>query len=142
MEILIAHLFGDYVIQSDWMAQNKTKNSIACAVHCITYGLPFLFVTQSVTALAVIVGTHFILDRWRLARYVVYAKNFFAPLSVWVDYDCRAHSGEPCKCKYRWEDCKATGYPSETPIWLATWLLIIADNTIHLLINYLAVKYL
>ncbi len=32
----------------------------------------------------------------------------------------------------------ATGYPSATPAWLAVWLLIIADNTLHLLINHYA----
>jgi hypothetical protein len=34
-----------------------------------------------------------------------------------------------------WSECKATGYPPDTPPWLAVWLMIIADNTIHVLIN-------
>jgi hypothetical protein len=35
-----------------------------------------------------------------------------------------------------------TGYPPTTPIWLSTWLLIVADNTLHLAINYAALRWL
>ena len=72
---ILAHLIGDYVLQSHWMAQEKTKQSFAAAVHATTYTLPFLFLTQSVAALAFILWTHFLIDRFRLARYVVWAKN-------------------------------------------------------------------
>jgi hypothetical protein len=41
-----------------------------------------------------------------------------------------------------WNECKATGYSPATPAWLAVWLLIIADNIMHVLINGLALKYL
>lgn len=121
---LIAHGVGDYILQSDWAATNKTKQSLACAVHVITYAIPFLFLRPSLLALAVIIGTHFIIDRWRLARYVVWAKNWPYPES------------RP------WAECKATGYPDDRPAWLAVWLLIIADNLMHILINGLALKYL
>lgn len=42
----------------------------------------------------------------------------------------------------QWEDCRATGFHKSRPEWLAVWLLIIVDNTLHLTINYLAVSYL
>ena len=42
MEQLIAHLFGDYVFQNDWMAQNKTSSDWAAVVHAVVYTLPFL----------------------------------------------------------------------------------------------------
>lgn len=32
------------------------------------------------------------------------------------------------------------GYGPDTPDWLAVWLLIIADNTMHLLINRFALR--
>ena len=41
-----------------------------------------------------------------------------------------------------WKDCSVNGYNKDIPVWLSTWLLIITDNTIHLIINYLALKYL
>jgi hypothetical protein len=131
---LILHLIGDYVTQSDWMAQNKTKRSWPALCHAVVYSLPFLLVTQSPVALTVICGTHFLIDRFRLARYVVYAKNIvFSP-------------HRPCDREYidkwRWSNCSATGYPSDAPPWLAVWLLIAADNTLHLAINYAAIRWL
>jgi len=121
---LVAHAVGDYVLQSDWMANEKTKRSVAALAHVFTYALPFLFLRPSVTALAVIVGTHFMIDRWRLARFVVWAKNFLGP-------------GNP-----PWALCSGTGYPAGRPPWLAVWLLIIADNVMHVLINGAALRWL
>ena len=51
---LILHLIGDYLLQSDWMALNKTKCSKAAAAHAITYSLPFLILSPSLEAFAVI----------------------------------------------------------------------------------------
>lgn len=123
---LILHLFGDYVTQSDWMAQNKTKRSWPALCHAVVYSLPFLILKPSVTAFAVILGTHFLIDRFRLARFVVYAKNWMAPASAW----------------HPWSECSGTGYHKDSPAWLSVWLLIAADNTIHLAINYAALTWL
>lgn len=120
---LVAHAVGDYILQSDWMATEKTKQSLAAAAHATTYTLPFLLLSTSPAALAVILGTHFVIDRWRLARYVVWAKNWLGP-------------NKP------WRECVATGYPADRPAWLTVWLLIIADNTMHVLCNGLALYYL
>lgn len=120
---LILHLVGDYVTQSDWMAQKKTSRNLPALAHATVYSLPFL-VIGSARALLVIWVTHFFIDRYRLARYVVFAKNFL---------------GWPFPT---WEDCKATGYPSARPAWLAVWLLIAADNTLHLAINYASLRWL
>lgn len=122
---LLCHLFGDYVFQSDWMASEKTKQSFAALCHAVIYGLCLLPLAPTLAAWLVIVGTHFVIDRWRLARYVVYAKNFLAPQSAW----------------HPWSDCTATGYHKDRPAWLAGWLLIIADNALHISINGLALKY-
>ena len=72
---LVAHAVGDYLLQSEWMAQEKTKRSLAALIHCAFYILPFLFITQNVYALAIIFGTHFVIDRWHLARYVAWLKT-------------------------------------------------------------------
>ncbi|WP_348269736.1 DUF3307 domain-containing protein [Edaphobacter paludis] len=128
MEQLILHLLGDYVTQSDWMAANKTKASFPAFAHALIYSLPFLLLIGSapkpILAGLVIFGTHFLIDRFRLARYVVFAKNFLG--SPWPE----------------WSDCSVTGYPSARPAWLAVWLLIAADNTLHLAINYAALRWL
>jgi hypothetical protein len=123
---LVAHAVGDYLIQSDWMANEKTKRSVAALAHALSYALPFLFITLSPLALAVIVGTHFAIDRWRLARFVVWAKNLPSPAAY----------------RYPWSECAATGYHKDRPPWLAVWLLIIADNVLHVLINGAAIRWL
>lgn len=124
--ILLAHLVGDYVLQSDWMANEKTKSWWPAIAHGLTYTLPFLLITQSIPALLVIAVTHIIIDRFRLAKQLVFIKNFIAPKRAWPT----------------WEDSKATGYPSKTPVWMATWLMIIADNCAHILINLAAILWL
>lgn len=139
---LLAHAIGDYILQSDWMANEKTKKSIAALAHVATYGLPFLFLRPSWKAYAVIVGTHFIIDRWRLARFVVWAKNFLMPSSWLRGFDPSSAAARQERAKYSWGSCRLTGYPAETPAWLAVWLLIIADNIMHITINGLALKYL
>lgn len=155
---LVCHAVGDYILQSDWMATEKTKKSVAALCHVLTYALPFLFLRPSWPALAVIVSTHFVIDRWRLARYVVWLKNFLAPGYIERDApNFEAHELTPearrnlhahgigTKARLRnlpWAECTATGYPPDRPAWLAVWLLIIADNVMHILINGLALKYL
>lgn len=121
---LLLHAIGDYVIQSDWMATEKTKRSLAALIHVVTYVLPFLLLTTSPAALAVIAGTHFVIDRWRLARFVCWTKNW------------------PWPGRRPWSECVGTGYPSDRPPWLTTWLMIIADNTMHVIINGAALKWL
>ncbi len=122
---LILHLVGDYVTQSDWMAQNKTKSSWAAFCHATVYALPFLAIA-SVNAWLVIWLTHLVIDRFRLARYVVYAKNWLAPRSYW----------------HPWSECAGTGYHKDSPPWLSVWLMIAADNTLHLAINAAAIAWL
>ena len=125
---LILHLIGDYVTQSDWMAVNKTKAFNPAMVHAIFYSAPFWLLARHVPlpwcAFTTILITHFLIDRYRLARYVVWAKNWIGP------------GNRP------WSECIATGYPPGRPDWLCVWLLIIADNTMHLAINYSALRWL
>jgi len=124
---VFAHIAGDYILQSHWMATEKTKRSLVTAIHAGSYGLPFLIAFHpSWLALAVIIGTHFIIDRWRLARFVVFAKNFIAPRSQWS----------------AWSYSSGTGYPQDVPAWLSVWLLIVVDNAMHVGINAFALRYL
>lgn len=127
MNELIAHLFGDYVLQSDWMARDKTTNWGVAIVHAVVYALPFLVLcSPSPAALLVMVSTHALIDRYRLAKYVGYAKNFMAPRREW----------------HAWKDCTGTGYHKDKPPWMSVWLMIIVDNAMHLLINHLSLAHL
>ncbi|MCF1193601.1 hypothetical protein LRR18_18600, partial [Mangrovimonas sp. AS39] len=89
------------------------KRWLPAVIHGLTYTIPFLFLTLSPLALLVIAGTHMVIDRYRLARYVVWAKNHvFASGDIYGEW------------AYQWK-VNATGYPDDTPPWLAVWLLII-----------------
>lgn len=123
---LLVHAIGDYITQSDWMANNKTKNWLPAFCHAFIYSIPFyLCFPSSPRAMAVIFGTHYLIDRYRLARYIVWAKNS-------IDPDART-----------WAECRDTfGYPPGRPAWMACWLMIIADNILHVAINGAALKWL
>ena len=120
---IMAHLVGDYVLQSDWMVKEKGSSNLAALVHVVFYTLPFVLITQQPLALGIIAGTHFVIDRWRLARMLIWAKN------------------RPWPGSLPWAECRATGYPPNLPVWMSTWLMILVDNIIHLLINGVAIHY-
>ena len=126
---VLAHAVGDYILQSHWMATQKTTKSVAAAVHAISYTLSFLLITQAPIPLAIICVTHFLVDRFRLARFVVWLKN--GPLKMVPTYEGWL----------RLKPVTGTGYGEDVPSWLSVWLLIIADNIIHIAINGLALKY-
>ena len=123
MEQLLLHLIGDYITQTDWMATEKSRNTLAAFVHSIVYALPFLLV-GSEQAMVAIFAMHFLVDRFGLARFVAFAKNKITQPSL------------------QWSDCHPTGYPPDMPGWLSASLLIVVDNTIHLSTNYLVLRML
>jgi hypothetical protein len=114
---LLCHLAGDFWLQNHWMATRKTSSSRAAAIHALFYTLPFLFLTWNPLAIAIITGTHFAIDRFRLARY-------------WAAFWGIGQAS--------WLQRKMGQTVSATPDFLAVWLLIITDNTIHLTINHFA----
>lgn len=117
MKRLLAHLMGDYILQTHHEAVEKTNSWLPAATHAAKYTAAFLPLTRSPKALAIIGGSHVVLDHYRLAKHAVWFKNQFAPE------------------KYRPENLDNAGYPKETPAGLAMALMIVADNTIHMLIN-------
>ncbi len=120
---IIAHFVGDYILQSAWMVREKSRRWLAALIHVIFYTLPFLFLTTNPVTLAVIAGTHMVIDRFRLARHLIWIKNYPWPGS------------KP------WSECRETGFDEAVPKYLSSWLLIIVDNTVHILINGAAISY-
>lgn len=114
----ILHLIGDYLLQNDWMAENKgkytAKGYMACLVHCALYTLPFALVYQSLHVEIIVFLSHFLIDKYKLAIYWIRLKNWY-----W--------SGDNF------------GYAEDKPKWMSVWLLIIVDNTLHLICNYVAI---
>lgn len=117
---LLLHLFGDYVLQTDKQALNKKKPGffgfMQCFYHCLFYSLPFLLI-GSWLAVLVIGVTHFIIDR----------SNLVVNLIAW---------------KNKMKDKSNFGFALDRPFALSIWLMIIFDNTLHLIINYFALLYL
>lgn len=132
MEQLILHLIGDYILQSDWMAINKGKRMFPAVCHVTFYSLSFLLIGSTVSV-TVIWITHLLIDRFSLARYVVWIKNtILTPIwrvsgsvNFWTD-----------------NDIAKAGFHEDTPNWLRVVLTMIVDNSLHLAINYLALRYL
>jgi hypothetical protein len=150
------------------MANGKTSKALPALAHAVVYSLPFLLLTPTLIAWLTIFGTHYLIDRYRLARYVCWAKNFLAPMTryyehrgqIWMRrYDSLDRAAmrpihdtmsvAPPEATTRFArtnppfaECAKTGYPADRPDWLAIWLLIFADNTIHIIINGLAMAYL
>ena len=153
---LLCHLWGDYILQSDWMARGKRIAWRPAWVHASFYSFCFLpLAWHRGAALLVIFGTHLLIDRFGLARYLVWAKNWIGVSVPWYLEPgsllmqprwTRKDNGivrRSCKQPVApWEACSATGNQPDCPDWLAGWLTIIADNTLHLTINYLALRFL
>jgi hypothetical protein len=68
--LLVAHLAGDFLLQTHWMAANKATSHKACAAHIAFYAMPMVaaglgFGVQ-LEALALILAQHYLQDRYRL----------------------------------------------------------------------------
>lgn len=118
MTELLAHLVGDYVLQSQPMADRKTTDIRWALIHAAFYTLPFLLLTTDWWRLLIIGGTHALIDRYRIAaRWVAFYGSGTRASGVWSRFNTSA---------------------APVPPFLAVWLTIIVDNTMHLFINHVA----
>lgn len=60
-QLLLVHFISDFLLQSDWMAQNKSKNTDILFIYCTVYGLPFL-VFLNLHFVAFLILVHYIVD--------------------------------------------------------------------------------
>lgn len=124
---LFLHLLGDYFLQNDWMAVNKSKYSLlgylTCFIHCTLYAIPFgLYYHNWVLAFLIYI-THFLVDKFSLAKYWTKLVN----------------------CHWKVEDNtiqEKLGFSASRPEYLVVWLHIIRDNAVHLMGNYFIIVYL
>ncbi len=152
MQQLLVHLLGDFVLQSDWMALNKSKPGkagvIPCLVHVLIYTSCFLILTTSWKALLVIGVTHFILDHWHvIIRRFIWFRGHWNPAFVYPEYGKCSTTGYYDDCPYNKVhftsgDGSTVKYAKPRPWFISQWLYIAHDNFLHLAINYLALTYL
>ena len=78
-ELLLGHLAGDYLLQTDWMAKNKSGNDLAgwlaAFIHCILYTFAVcLFMSNfQLIWIAVVFCSHFFIDKFAFGKW--YLKN-------------------------------------------------------------------
>lgn len=118
MEQLILHLFGDFILQNDWMALNKKekgfKGAAACFIHCLLYALPFLLIT-GFTQVFFIFITHYIIDRYNFVTWFLSKRNGV--------------------------DMSNFGFSKDKPTFISVWLNIITDNAFHIMGNYAIITW-
>ena len=87
---IVGHLVGDYILQNNYLAMNKKKNSWVCFLHCYLYTLSVNICTFNVWPLwcyILIFLEHFVQDRtyvidW-LMDYVLGQREFRQNLTPW-----------------------------------------------------------
>lgn len=123
------------------MADQKTSKWLPALVHGFTYTIPFAFIVHSWAALLVIALTHAVIDRYRLAKYLIWFKNQIVPKKHRYAWDPSYSPGNTLKMPHELND-PTTGFPQSVPKWMSVWLLIIVDNVAHIIINTLAIIFL
>jgi len=117
MEILLGHLFGDYMFQSKPMALQKSKKGIKgfgwCLLHSLlyTFGIYVFFRDKPWYIYVTIAVTHFLIDRYRYGLkwlYLINGRDYtkLPEMGIWY----------------------------ETEITFNCLVYTVVDNTLHLLV--------
>lgn len=153
MDPVLVHFIADWCLQSQWMASSKTSRWLPAAVHVAVYGAVFLVLVPASRGwvIAPIVGTHYLIDRYRLARHVNWAANFIAP-RVWIPYP--TPPGRPpnpgaspiyhgrWQRNPPWSECSQFGSPPGVPDYIGFIVMVTVDQIMHLLCNWAALRWL
>lgn len=117
VEMMLGHLWGDYILQSNWMATRKSKDARACLVHCLIYTAcvcAFLRTLNPLIAVLIFLS-HYPIDRWGLAQKLLdltRSRNLMAE--------------------------ETSDAPAKTiRVGFAVLVYTVADNTLHFTIMYL-----
>ena len=68
IELILCHLIGDYVFQSDYIAKTKGSNWYHLFVHCALYCVPFVIIFGINCRLLIVFTSHLIIDSLK-AKY-------------------------------------------------------------------------
>lgn len=130
-EMLLGHLVGDYLLQNEFLALNKSKNTrigwLAAFVHCVLYTMAvcLLMLNFDWYWIIVVFLTHFPIDKFGLAEiYMKKVKGY--GLRSFIDDISRIDNR---KYLDNYHILKG-GF--------TTFIYAVTDNTMHLLLMYLA----
>lgn len=72
--LILCHLIGDYVLQSDFIAKTKGSNWYHLFVHSALYCVPFILIYELDWKIAILFIAHIIIDslkaRWNKISYM------------------------------------------------------------------------
>ena len=108
---IIGHLVGDYLMQNDWMALNKKKATLPCAIHCTLWTLAVCAFAGWWTplAMAALWLSHFAQDRTQIIGW-------------WM--------------RLSWKDQTKFAEPPMAP-----WSLIVVDNVWHIVALWMVWRF-
>lgn len=87
--IIVGHLIGDYVLQSDWMAMHKKKTDLtglfACVIHCAiwTVCMAIGIKTTSLKTIVLLFLSHFVLDRTKVVEWLLNETKWMPNPAMW-----------------------------------------------------------
>lgn len=61
-ELLVCHMLGDYVLQTDFLAKTKGENWWHLLAHCVTYTVPFALAFGIDWRVGFVLVTHLAVD--------------------------------------------------------------------------------
>jgi hypothetical protein len=133
--MILGHLVGDYLLQTEWMALQKSKNTLdgwcAAIIHCLIYTFAmclFMRNTQAIWMVAVFLS-HFPIDKFGLAeKYMKYVKG--SGLKQYIDTVDWTNPNHPPDDFTKGQQMLTGGFRA--------FVYAVTDNTMHLVLMYLA----
>ena len=81
--IIACHMLGDYVLQSDFLANTKGENLWHLFTHCILYTVPFAVAFGFDWRISALFASHMLIDTMKARMHVIgYAADQVAHLVV------------------------------------------------------------
>ena len=136
LRLLMGHLIGEYLFQTNWMALNKKESLKAAAIHCVVYTL---CISALVFPELIAVRTYWDIFLW---LWLVFISHAILDASHLVDWWLDKIGSR----SYRSAEiyCRNTADPLKQSYMVAYTALVqtVADNTLHLISLYVIVKAL
>ena len=130
--LLMGHLIGDYIFQTNWMAQRKGSEYFPCFVHCLIYTF-FVCALTSWNPLWILLVflSHFLVDKFSLAdKWLMLIGSRSITKFLFEGHRVNEIEDENCKENYI---ILRGGFTA--------LVYAVADNTLHLMLMLLAAKF-
>lgn len=111
-DLILAHLVGDYLLQNDFIAQNKKSNKSVCVLHVVLYILPFIAILSTYGSLT---SSLYSLTCSLLFFLLVATQHFLQDYYFWT---------------HKFMAISKQSQFAKPPF--APWSIIVVDNTLHL----------